>query len=79
MTGPDLDEAEQKRIALNLLLDAWDEALAQGVTPEILATTAIYAALTDMVDTHGAEPVAEMFDGLPRRIRDGEFTLRKPS
>ncbi|HET8728126.1 MAG TPA: hypothetical protein VFO41_11485 [Alphaproteobacteria bacterium] len=78
MTASKIDEAEQKRIALNLLLDAWDEALDQGVLPEILATTAIYTALTDMVETHGEEPVAELFADLPRRIRSGEFTLRKP-
>lgn len=73
------DEADQKRLALKLLLDAWDEALAGGVAPEILATTAIYAALTDMVETHGEETVAELFEQLPARIRAGEFTLRARS
>jgi hypothetical protein len=79
MNPKDLPEAEQKRIALNLLLDAWDAALARGVAPEILATTAIYAALTDMVDLHGEELVADLFIDLPRRIRDGEFTLKRHS
>lgn len=73
----ELPEDEQKRIALDLLLDAWDTALRQGVAPEVLATTAIYCALTDMVDIHGEDPVAHMMQELPERIRKGEFTLKR--
>lgn len=69
---------EQKRLALNLLLDAWDAALRQGVAPELLATTAIYTALTDMVEEHGEEAVARLMDDLPDRIRRGDFTLKPP-
>jgi len=72
---PFLAEEDQKRIALDLILDAWDTALQRGCQPETLATTAIYAALTDMIDIYGAEAVAEMAEELPARIRDGEFTL----
>ena len=75
MNGQDPSPGEQKRLALDLLLDAWDKALEEGVEPEILATTAIFAALTDMVDTHGAEAVARLMEDLPARIRKGEFTL----
>lgn len=72
--APPLTDNEQKKLALNLLLDAWDAALQRGVEPEVLATTAIYAAVTDMVDIHGEEPVAEMLSELPERIRRGAFT-----
>ncbi len=65
----------QKARALELLLDAWDAGLAEGIEAEILATAAIFAALTDMVDLHGEDTVAAMAEELPRRIRDGEFTL----
>lgn len=71
-----LPDAEQKALALEAILDAWDAALAQGVEPEMLASTAIFAALTDMVDLHGETAVAEMCAGLPERIRRGEFTLK---
>ena len=74
-TGTAPDAATQKRIALDLLLEAWDRALADGVAPELLATTAIFTALTDMVENHGAEAVANLMAGLPARIRAGEFTL----
>lgn len=72
---PTLSEEAQKALALELLLNAWDEALAQGAAPELLASTAIFAALTDMVDMHGAEAVASFCEGLPARVRAGEFTM----
>ncbi|MET0182623.1 MAG: hypothetical protein ABW199_07035 [Caulobacterales bacterium] len=66
---------EKKAFALELVLDAWDKALSNGVEPELLASVAIYAALADMVDNYGVEPVAEMCEELPARVRAGEFTL----
>jgi len=68
-------EAQKKR-ALELVLDAWDRALADGVAPEMLASVAIYAALVDMIDRHGVEPVAELCRTLPDRVLRGEFTLK---
>ncbi|MDX2235588.1 MAG: hypothetical protein NW200_13910 [Hyphomonadaceae bacterium] len=69
------DEAEQKRLALDLILAAWDQGLARGVAPELMASTAIFAAFTDMVDLYGPEAVAQFCADLPARIRAGEFTL----
>lgn len=71
-----MDEAEQKRRALELMLEAWDKALREGVEAEIAASVAIFAALADMVDRHGAEAVAEFCATLPDKARAGEFTLR---
>lgn len=79
MTPASPPEAEQKRVALALLLDAWEEALARGVTAEVLASTAIFAALSDMIDMHGAEAVAAFCETLPARVREGAFTLDAPS
>lgn len=67
---------KEKSIALEVLLAAWDEALARGVSPELLASTALFAAFTDMVDIHGEEAVADFAADLPRRIRAGEFTFK---
>ncbi len=69
-------EDTQKRRALDLVLDAWEKALAEGAEPEVVASVAIYAALADMVDRHGAEAVAEFCATLPDRARNGEFTLK---
>lgn len=72
----DHDEAEaHKAMALEIILDAWEAGLEEGVEPEILASSAIFAALTDMVENHGEEFVAQMCQSLPARVRSGEFTL----
>lgn len=65
----------QKARALDLILDAWDKALAEKVEPEVLASVAIYCALVDMVDRFGADAVQEFCATLPDRVSAGEFTL----
>lgn len=72
-----MTDAEQKKLALDAVVTAWEAALAKGVSPELLASTAIFAALTDMVDIHGEGPVADMCALLADRVRAGEFTLAK--
>ena len=67
--------ADEKQVALRYLLDAWQEAIYEGVDPDCLATAAIFAALSDMIATYGEEPVATMCERLPERVRAGEFTL----
>lgn len=73
MSEPD---TQHKARALELILNAWDQALADGADPEMVASVAIYAALADMVDRYGEEAVAEFCATLPDRARRGEFTLR---
>jgi hypothetical protein len=71
----EMNDDEQKKVALRLILDAWDAALKKGVKPELLATTAIFAALTDLVAIHGEEPVANMLQDLPTRVLAKEFSF----
>ncbi|MEZ6024376.1 MAG: hypothetical protein R3C16_13405 [Hyphomonadaceae bacterium] len=71
------DDPELKGRALELVLDAWDKALAEGAEPEIVASVAIYAALADMVDRYGEQAVADFCATLPERARRGEFTLKR--
>jgi len=70
------DDPDKKGRALELVLNAWDQALAEGAEPEIIASVAIYAALADMVDRHGEAAVADFCETLPQRARAGEFTLK---
>lgn len=70
------DDPEKKARALQLILDAWDASLADGVEPEVIASVAIYAAMADMVDRFGEQAVADFCATLPERVRNGEFTLR---
>lgn len=72
-------EADQKARALDLVLEAWDKALGEGIEPEVLASVAIYAALVDMVDQFGQTAVADFCATLPERVRNGEFSLANPS
>ncbi len=69
------DDPDRKARALDLILDAWDKALGEGIEAEVLASVAIYAALVDMVDQFGPEAVADFCATLPERVRNGEFTL----
>jgi hypothetical protein len=66
---------EPKQQALRYILDAWEEALFDGIDSDCVATAAIFAALSDMIATYGEEPVAVMTARLPERIRAGEFTV----
>lgn len=78
-THEDIDRwlSEQKQIALRYILDAWEEAVMDGVDPDLLARAAMFAALSDMVASYGEDPVANLADGLAQRIRHGEFTLNR--
>jgi hypothetical protein len=67
----------QKQAALRYILDAWEEALHDGIEPEMLANAALYAALADLISLYGEDAVAKMTGGLSRRIHHGEFTLKR--
>jgi hypothetical protein len=70
---------EQKQAALRYVLDAWEEALHDGIEPEMLANAALFAALADLIGAYGEDAVAKMTNGLSRRIHHGEFTLKRTS
>lgn len=69
--------SEEKQLALQFLLDAWEEAAYEGVDRDCIATAAIFAALSELISTYGEEPVAVMCQRLPERIRGGEFSLTR--
>ena len=65
---------EKKQRAFILLSEARAEALAEGVDADILAHTALFQALSDLVDSYGEEAVAGLTKTLPGRIRQFEFS-----
>ena len=71
------DDKAQSQEALRYILDAWEEALHDGIEPEMLANAALFAALADLVAAYGEDAVAKMTGGLSRRIQHGEFTLNR--
>ena len=72
-----LPSQDAKQVALRYILEAWEEAVYDGLDPDAIATAAIFAALSDMIAVYGEEPVAPMCARLPERIRHGEFTVMK--
>lgn len=70
-----LSPDEKKQAALRYIMEAWEEAVHDGIEPELLANAAFFAALSDLVSSYGEEAVAKMTEGLPRRVNNGEFTL----
>lgn len=76
-TAKSLADEEPKHAALRYILNAWDEAVQDGIDSDCVAMAAIFAALSDMIETYGEESVAKMAAGLPDRIRVGEFTISR--
>ena len=67
----------QKKLALRLITEARDEAIAQGASSGDGGLLRDLRALTDMIDIYGEQTVADMVTDWPDRIRDGEFTLKQ--
>ncbi len=65
----------EKREALSYILEAWEEALMDGISPDVMATAALFAALSDLVSTYGEEAVGDLVERLAVRTRNGEFSL----
>lgn len=70
-----LSAEEKKQAALRYIMEAWEEAVYDGIEPELLANAAFFAALSDLVASYGEDAVARMTEGLPKRVHNGEFTL----
>ena len=70
--SPNLEDDAQKQAALGYILDAWEEALHDGIEPEMLANA---GPLSDLVGVYGEDAVGKMASRLSRRIQHGKFTL----
>jgi hypothetical protein len=70
-----LPDHEQKQAALSYLNEAWAEARHDGVDGDCLAQASLFAALAELVGTYGEDAVAKFAEGLPARVRNGEFSL----
>jgi hypothetical protein len=70
-----LPDHEQKQAALSYLNEAWAEARHDGIDGDCLAQASLFAALAELVGTYGEDAVAKFAEGLPLRIRNGEFSI----
>ncbi len=75
-TGEGEDDLSlQKREAFARFSAVWQEALGDGIEPDILAHVALFAARRDMVATYGEKAVSDFAGRLPDRVTNGEFTV----
>ena len=72
-----LPDHEQKQAALSYLHEAWAEARHDGVDGDCLAQASLFAAFAELVGTYGEDAVATYAEGLPDRIRNGEFSTAR--
>jgi hypothetical protein len=70
-----LSDQDQKQAALGYLNEAWAEARHDGVDGDCLAQASLFAAFAELVGTYGEDAVAKFVEGLPGRVRNGEFSL----
>ena len=70
-----LPDNEQRRAALTYLSEAWAEARIDGIDGDCLAQASLFAALAELVGTYGEEAVAKFIEGVPLRVRHGEFSV----
>ncbi|MEM7619310.1 MAG: hypothetical protein AAF228_02440 [Pseudomonadota bacterium] len=63
--------------ALRYVLEAWEEAVYEGITPDKLAHAALYAALCELVTSHGEDKASNILEDLKKRVSQGEFTIYK--
>ncbi len=64
--------------ALRYIIEAWEEAVCDGIDPRALANAALFAAFCDLVAAYGESAVVSMAEGLTARVERGEFTLHRP-
>jgi hypothetical protein len=70
-----LADAAEKRAALSYLNEAWAEARLEGIDGDCLAQASLFAAFAELVTTYGEDAVAKFVEGLPTRVKNGEFSV----
>lgn len=76
-TAASISQKKSETKALRYILDAWEDALDDGLNSDQVANAALFAALTDLVATYGESAVVKLTDGLATRLENGEFTLHR--
>ena len=68
-------DQEQKQAALSYLSEAWAEARLEGVDGDCLAQASLFTAFAELVHTYGEDAVVKFAEGLPARVKNGEFSV----
>ncbi len=67
-------DREHARDATNIIVDAYEKAIAQGIAPETVATAALSTAIGLLVQVHGQDIVAKTLEDIPAKVLAGTFT-----
>ncbi len=77
--APQPPEAEDmRRAALAYVREAFAEARLDGLDIDCMAQAALFTAFIEMVSTYGEDATAEFAAQLADRVREGEFTVKRP-
>jgi hypothetical protein len=71
----DVAAAEDRRVALGYVTEAFAEAILAGIESDSFAHAALFAAFQELVSIYGEEAVAQFAERLGERIRQGEFSI----
>ena len=77
-TFPEIDDpaaAEDRRVALGFVTEAFAEAILAGIESDSFAHAALFTAVQELVSIYGEEAVAQFAERLGARIRNGEFSV----
>ena len=66
---------DERSMALELILAAWDEGEDLDIPSPMLAYAALFTAMTNLVAIYGEDAVADMARRLEKRVQVGEFTM----
>jgi hypothetical protein len=70
-------DGEQRKIALEYIAQAWNQAEDDGIDSMALAHASLFAALATLVTAYGDDGAAELINCLPERIRAGEYNIAR--
>ncbi len=67
--------ADDRRVALGFVTEAFAEAILAGIEGDSFAHAALFTAFQELVSVYGEEAVAQFAERLGQRILDGEFSI----
>lgn len=69
------EEGSHKRAALGYVAQAFAEAELDGLDSDFVVQAALFEAFRHLVELYGEEETAGYAESLPRRIREGSFSV----
>lgn len=68
---------EKYKVAVEFFQEAWKNAIEEGIEPSILATSGVFAILSQLQSQDGDAAVAALVAELPDRHESGHFDVNR--